>query len=500
MSSRWIVLAVVSSALFMISIDMTVLHTALPRVAHDLDATNSQKLWMINAYSLVMAGLLPGFGTLGDRIGHRRVFIRGLVVFGAASLAAAFAPSASLLIAARSLLAVGAAMMMPATISLLRLTFQEDSERAVAIGIWGSIASGAAAIGPLIGGALLGWFWWGSVFLINVPVVLIALMLARRYVPDYPGDPERHWDLWACALATVALIGLIHALKEAMKPDADPVPALAAAAIGALFGWLFHRRQQKLPAPLIDFSLFRGRRFAAGTVAALIASFALMGVEFVFSQQLQLSRGYSPLRAGLFLLPVAIGAIVAGPIAGSVLMRVGMERMLAATMAATALGLCLLAISAGAPFLWQAAVLAMLGLGAGGAMSAASTAIMIGAPENRAGMAGSVESVAYELGGTLGVAILGSLVAAIYTFTLAAPGQIPPGSLVRASIDQALLAAESMPAEAAAYLVDAARTAFDAGATVAYGLAAGLVAAFAAGIAFMARRHGEAAGASSDKL
>ena len=499
MSSRWIVLAIVSSALFMISIDMTVLHTALPRVVHDLDATNAQKLWMINAYSLVMAGLLPGFGTLGDRIGHRRVFMWGLVVFGAASLMAAFAPTAGLLIAARSLLAVGAAMMMPATISLPRLTFHEDRERAIAIGIWGSIASGAAAIGPLIGGALLGYFWWGSVFLINVPVVLIALILARRHVPDYPGDPERHWDLWTSALVTVALVGLIYGLKEAMKPDADFVQALAAAGIGMLFVWLFHRRQLQLPSPLIDFSLFRNRRFAAGMVAALIASFALMGVEFVFSQQLQLSRGYSPLQAGLFLLPIAIAAIVAGPIAGSVLMRVGLERMLAATMAATALGLCLLTVSADAPLLWQAVVLAILGLGAGGAMSVASTAIMINAPENRAGMAGSVESVAYELGGTLGVAILGSLVAAIYTFTLAGPAEVSWGSLVRDSIDQALLAAETMPADAAARLTDAARTAFDTGALVAYGLAAALVAAFAAGIALMARRQGRAVAPSSGK-
>lgn len=180
-------------------------------------------------------------------------------------------------------------------------------------------------------------------------------------------------------------------------------------------------------------------------------------------------------------------------------MRVGMERMLAATMSMTALGLLLLALSADAPFLWQAAVLALLGLSAGGAMSAASTAIMINAPENRAGMAGSVESVAYELGGTLGVAILGSLVAAIYSLTLTTPAEIAQGSLVRDSIDQALLAAETLPADAAARLTDAARTAFDTGALVAYGLAAALVAALALGIALMARRQGEEAAPSSGK-
>ncbi|MET3792049.1 MFS transporter [Aquamicrobium terrae] len=486
MTSRWMVLAIVSSALFMVSIDMTVLHTALPRVVHDLDATNSQKLWMINAYSLVMAGLLPGFGTLGDRIGHRRVFMWGLVVFGLASLAAAFAPSATLLIAARSLLAVGAAMMMPATISLLRLTFLQDRERAIAIGIWGSIASGAAAIGPLIGGALLAHFWWGSVFLINVPVVLATLVLTRLYVPDHPGNPERHWDLWTSALVTVALVGLIYALKEAMKPDPDLVQALAAAGIGVLFGWLFHRRQKGLPSPLIDFALFRNARFATGTVAALIASLALMGVEFVFSQQLQLSRGYTPLQAGLFLLPIAIAAILAGPTVGAVLMRVGVERMLAAMMALTGLGLGLLTLSGDMSLVWQATILAILGFGAGGTMSVASTAIMISAPEDRAGMAGSVESVAYELGGTLGVAILGSLLAAIYSLSLVPPAGIQAGPLVRDSIDQALLAAESLPPDAAARLTEAARTAFDQGALASYGLATVLVAALALAMAIRA--------------
>ncbi|MFA5538530.1 MAG: MFS transporter, partial [Gemmobacter sp.] len=167
--NRWLVLAIVSSALFLIVIDMTVLYTALPRLTLDLDATASEKLWIVNAYPLVVAGLLPGLGTLGDRLGHKRLFMAGLVVFGAASLAAAFSPSPAALIAARVALAVGAAMMMPATLSIIRLTFTDEAERAFAIGIWAAVASGGAALGPVIGGLLLEWFWWGSVFLINVP-------------------------------------------------------------------------------------------------------------------------------------------------------------------------------------------------------------------------------------------------------------------------------------------------------------------------------------------
>lgn len=488
MSSRWIVLAIVSSALFMVSIDMTVLHTALPSVVHDLGATNAQKLWIANAYSLVVAGLLPGFGTLGDRIGHRRVFMWGLVAFGIASLAAAFAPSAALLIAARVLLAVGAAMMMPATISLLRLTFQEDRERAVAIGIWGSIASGAAAIGPLIGGALLAHFWWGSVFLINVPVVLVTMVLARRYVPDHAGNPARHWDLWTSALITVALVGLIYGLKEGMKPDADFVHAIAGIGGGVLFAWLFQRRQKGLPSPLIDFSLFRNTRFTAGIVAALVTSLALMGVEFVITQQLQLSRGHTPLQAGLFLLPIAVASFLAGPAIGSVLMRAGVERMLAAMLAVTGLGLGLFTLSGGTSLVWQAAALALFGFGAGGAMSAASTAIMISAPEDRAGMAASIQEVSFELGAALGVAVLGSLMAAIYTVSFAPPSDVLAPALAWDSIDQALIAAESLAPDAAARITETARAAFDRGAIVSYALGTALVAALALGIGILARR------------
>lgn len=190
--NRWLVLAIVSSALFLIVIDMTVLYTALPRLTHDLGATASEKLWIVNAYPLVVAGLLPGLGTLGDRLGHRRLFMAGLAVFGMASLFAAYAPSPSVLIATRVLLAVGAAMMMPATLSIIRLTFTDEDERAFAIGVWAAVASGGAALGPVVGGLLLEYFWWGSVFLINVPVVAVAFALAAALLPRRAGDPARH--------------------------------------------------------------------------------------------------------------------------------------------------------------------------------------------------------------------------------------------------------------------------------------------------------------------
>jgi len=214
---RWLVLGILSSALLLIVIDMTVIYLALPSLTYELRATANEKLWIVNAYALTVAGLLPGMGALGDRFGHKRMFVAGLVVFGLASLGAAFSPSPALLIAARVALAVGAAMMMPATLAIIRHVFDDDRERALAFGIWAAIASGGAAFGPVVGGVLLEHFWWGSVFIINVPIVLLALVLALRWVPTRPGNPERPFDLLASLWIMGALVGLTLAIKDSRQ-------------------------------------------------------------------------------------------------------------------------------------------------------------------------------------------------------------------------------------------------------------------------------------------
>lgn len=457
----WLVLAIVSAGLFLVGIDMTVLNVALPILAHELHATTSDKLWMVNAYSLILAGLLPGFGTLSDRIGHRRMFVAGLTVFGVSSAVAAFSPNPATLIVSRGLLAVGAAMMLPATISIIRVVFTRDQERAVAIGIWGSISAGATALGPILGGFLLDHFWWGAVFLINVPVVVATLFLTFLMIPPLPGNPGRHWDAITSAILTTALIGLLYALKGVLKVDIHWPEVTVAAAIGgtAFLGFLV--RQRALPSPLIDFGLFRNAQFSIGVAGALFASFVMVGLQFVLSQELQLVRTFTPLQAGLFLLPIAAGSFVASPALGTLLFRVGIERMMAAAVGFAALGLVLYVHTGPETAMtWQLAMLAVTGFGLGGMMAVGSTAIMINAPEEKAGMAGALEGISYELGGTLGVAIMGSVIASIYarSFSPPIPADLPASAWD--SLDQTLIAAGNMAVATAHPVIEAGKSAF----------------------------------------
>lgn len=459
--NRWVVLAILSSALLLITVDMTVLYTALPRLTHDLAASAAEKLWIVNAYPLVVAGLLPGFGTLGDRFGHKRLFVGGLAVFGTASLVAAFAPAPAVLIGARVLLAVGASMMMPATLSIIRLTFDDERERALAIGVWAAIASGGAALGPVVGGVLLEFFWWGSVFLVNVPVVLVALVLALRAIDHRPGRADRPWDAVGSLQLLVGLVAVAFAIKEVARAEGTWQTAMAAALAGALALAAFAARQNRLRHKLIDFSLFRDAGFAAGVAAALVASLAVVGVELAVLQRLQLVVGLSPLDAAILIMPVPLAAVVASPLAGLALPRLGVTNVLSGGLALAGLGLALYLVSFEAATAGAVAGFVLLGLGLGAAMSAASSAIMLHAPRERAGMAASIEEVSYELGGALGIAVLGSMLTAVYSLSLALPAGLTVPPAAHGSIDGALLAAETMRADAAAVLVAEARHAYD---------------------------------------
>ncbi|WP_440708524.1 MFS transporter [Herbiconiux sp. YIM B11900] len=415
MTTRWILLATVSAGLLLITIDNSVLYTALPTLTRELGANATEGLWIINAYPLVMAGLLLGAGTLGDRIGHKRMFVIGLVVFGAASVLAAFSPTPEVLIGARGLLAVGAAAMMPATLALIRVSFDDQRERNIAISVWGSVAVVGAALGPIVGGALLEVFWWGSVFLVNVPVVLVALIATAIVAPGGDRDRSRPWDLLSSVQAMLGLGGLVVALKEATKADpAWPVLGVAAV-VGAVAFTLFLRRQIRLPYPLLDLRLFRIPALTAGVVAAGLSLFAVAGVELATSQYFQLVEGFTPLQAGLVVVSFAVGSLPSSLLGGAVLHRVGPRMLIAGGLGIAAVGVVLAIALLPAGWGGPVAGLVVAGLGLGFVMASASSAIVGSAPRHRAGMAASVEEVSYEFGGLVAVAVLGSLIFSIET-------------------------------------------------------------------------------------
>lgn len=482
---RWLVLAAVSAGLLLISVDMTVLYTALPTLSSELQATASERLWIINAYPLVMAGLLLGAGTLGDRVGHKRMYLVGLVLFGVASLVAAYAVNPAMLITGRAFLAVGAAAMMPATLSLIRITFVDERERGIAIGVWGTMAMVGAAVGPIVGGALLEFFWWGSVFLVNVPIVLVALVLAAVVAPGGSGSSERPWDLLASVQVMVGLVGTVYAIKELTSPDPS-VLAVAVAVVAAALGfWSFVRRQRGQTYPLIDFSLFRDPRILVGVLAAGMAMFALAGVQLVLTQRLQLVLGFTPLQAGTTVAAMALGALPVGVAVGALLYRVGTRPMIVAGLLTSAVGTVVVVLAASAPLAWTVAGLLVIGAGTGAAMTAASAAIVGNAPAHRAGMAASVEEVSYELGSLTGVAVLGSLMAAVFTRTVSLPDQVPPAAAE--GMDEALAVARDLDPAGSAELLAAAARAFDNGFLVTLVIAAGVLFT-AAAFAFLHKR------------
>lgn len=473
-SNRWMLLVTVAAGLLLITLDNSVLYTALPTLTRELDASSTQGLWIINAYPLVMAGLLLGTGTLGDRIGHRQMFLIGLVLFGIASLVAAFSPSANILIAARAFLAVGAAAMTPATLALVRVTFTVERERNFAIAVWGSLAVVGAALGPILGGFLLEHFWWGSVFLINVPVVIAAFVSTLIVAPKGEKDHSKPWDLVSSLQALVALSALVIAIKESAHAGQSWLVPAGALVVAVAASTLFVRRQSRLAFPLLDFAIFRNAAFTSGVMAAAFAMFAIGGIQLVTTQRFQLVAGFSPLEAGLLVSAAAVGSLPTALLGGAFLHRIGLRFLISGGLAAATLAVLLATWGLTHGLGWLIAGMALTGAGVGAAMSVASTAIVGNAPVHRAGMAASMEEVSYEFGSLLAVAFLGSLLSAIYTFSIA----LPPGAPEAAR--DSMSAALELAAQAGAGgqpVLEAASQAFDRGyQTVMYVIAAVLAA------------------------
>lgn len=430
---RWLLLMMVGLGLLLVTVDITILLTALPVLTHELHASAAEGLWIVNAYPLFSTGLLLGAGTLGDRIGHRRMYLVGLVIFGLASLMAAYAGSVAVLVLARVLQAVGASAMLPATLALIRVGFADERERALAISAWACLSLVGAILGPLLGGWLLGHFHWGALFLVNVPIIAVAWLGTWFVAPEQRNPNADPWDLPSSVLALLTLSSLVLAIKTATHPPIDLGLLGAALATGLVAGLAFVRRQRRLTHPLLDFSLFRNPAFAAGVLGAVSVTFTTGGVLLGVSQRFQWVAGYTPLQSGLLASVLFVGTLPSSILGGLWLHRIGLRRLISGGLAVGALGMLVAAQAlpwhpsglqaADEGLGWLVTGLLLAGLGLGATISVASTAIVESAPPHRAGMASSVEEVAYEFGALLSIALLGSLLTGLYTVFV----QLPPG-------------------------------------------------------------------------
>ncbi|MYS20539.1 MFS transporter, DHA2 family, multidrug resistance protein [Streptomyces sp. DvalAA-14] len=414
--SRWTVLVVLCVSLLVVALDATVLQVAVPSLTEDLRPGSQELLWIVDAYSLIAASLLILFGTLGDRIGRRRVLLLGYALFGAASAAAAFAPSPHILIGARALLGVGGAMIMPATLSILRQVFPDRRERAMAIGLWSAVAAVGAAVGPVLGGFMVEHWWWGSVFLINIPLMAVMLPLGRLLLPESRGGCDGPWDVLGALTAAGGILGVVFGIKR-LGGGAGPMDASVCLSLlaGAALLVLFVHRQRRREHPLIDVRMFTRVAFSTSVGCIVLAMLALVGLELIAGQYLQLVLGLSPFRTGLRLLPLTFAAIAAGLAGSRLLHRFGPRRMVVAGFLVTALAVLILTDmgQTDRPGLLTTGFV-LLGFGLETTLFGAYESMLSEAPAHQAGGAAAIGETSYQLGAGMGIALLGSVMNAVY--------------------------------------------------------------------------------------
>jgi DHA2 family multidrug resistance protein-like MFS transporter len=464
---QWIGLAVLALPSLLYSMDLTVLNLAVPHLVADLRPSSTQLLWIIDIYGFLLAGSLITMGTLGDRIGRRRLLLAGAAAFGVASVLAAFATSPALLIAARALLGVAGATLAPSTLSLLRNMFPDERQRTVAIGVWGASLSAGGAIGPLLGGLLLEWFWWGSVFLMAVPPMVVLLVLGPRLLPEYRDPAAGRLDLPSAALSLVAVLGVILGLKQLAQDGLGWSPALAVLA-GLVVGMGFARRQRTLADPLIDLRLFRTPAFSTAVATNTLGIFVMFGTFPFMAQYLQLVVGLSPLQAGLWLLPSGAAAILGSILVPVVLRRVRPGVAMVGGLLGMAVGVGLLTQADGAAGLAMVVAASVALPLTSGLVFLPATGLVVGvAPPQRAGAAAAISQTGWEFGGALGIAVLGSIGIAIYRSGMAdgVPAGVAPqaAAAARDTLGGAVDVAARLPGDLGAALLEAARTAFTQG-------------------------------------
>lgn len=465
---RWWALTALVLPVLLISMDATVLGFAVPVLSETLEPTSSQLLWIVDIYSFVLAGLLVTMGVVGDRIGRRRLLMIGSVGFTGASLIAAFSTSADMLIIARALLGVAGSTLMPSTLSLIRNIFPDDRERQTAIALWATAFAVGTTIGPILGGFLLEHFWWGSIFVVNVPVTLALLLVAPRLIDESRDPHPGRFDLPSAGLSMAAMFPVIYAVKTAAEHGLSLI-AGAALVLGIVAGVAFVKRQRRLTNPMIDIGLFRLPRFRMAVSGNLLACFGLAGSLFIITQYLQLVVGLSPLASGVALLPTSLVAALAMLASPTAARRFGPFTIIACGLAAGALGFVIMTqLHADSSMLAAIVAISVLNAGLSAAMTVAVDGILAAVPPERAGSGAAVSETANELGIALGTAILGSIMTAVYRpriDLLSAPAATLDAA--RESLGAAIVASHDVPDQVAHELATGAQTAFLAGAHVA---------------------------------
>ncbi|MEU8683442.1 MFS transporter [Streptomyces sp. NPDC048611] len=462
--NRWTVLIVLCVSLLFVALDTTILYVAVPSVTEDLRPGPVELLWIVDVYPLIAASLLILFGTLGDRVGRRRILLLGYGLFGLASAAAALAPNPQTLMVARALLGIGGAMIMPATLSILRQVFPDRRERAVAIGVWSAVAAVGAAVGPVLGGFLVENFWWGSVFLINIPMMAAMLLIGRWLLPESRGERNGPWDVIGAIVAALGVLGIVLGVKRIGSGAAVVGPTtLLPIVLGVLLLVLFVRRQRRRKDPLIDVRLFAVPAFGTSVVCIVLAMLALVGLQLIAVQYLQLVLGLSPLETGLRMLPLVFAAMAAGLTGSKMLQALGPRAMVSLGFVLTAVAvLCLTAMSAeDRPWLLSLGFV-LLGFGFQSTLFGAYESMLSEAPAEQSGGAAAIGETSYQLGAGIGVALLGSVMNAAYAPGLNHVDGVPARASASAahSLGEAYKVAAGLGDGARAALREAARDSF----------------------------------------
>ncbi|GHB74918.1 MFS transporter [Streptomyces cirratus] len=461
---EWIALGVLLLPVLLVSMDLTVLYFAIPSISEDLRPSGSEQLWMIDIYGFVLSGVLLTMGALGDRIGRRRLLLIGAVVFAAGSLLAAYASNPEMVISARALQGIGGATLMPSTLALIRNLFRDQTQRRTAVAVWSTGMAAGAALGPVVSGALLNGFWWGSVFLINVPVMLLLLVSAPFLLPEFRDAAAGKFDLISAALSLAVVLPVIYGFKR-IAVDGFSVPYVASIVVGLALAPVFLRRQRTSSDPMVDIELFRNRAFGASVTVNMLACFTLVGYSLFSTQYMQSVLGMSALKSALWTIPgtLAVGAVV--PVATVLVRTVKPAHIIGTGFAIATVALLMLTqVPAEDGLVLILIGIIALAVGLTPVLTLVTELVVGQVPPERAGTASALLQTGQELGGALGVAVLGSIGAAVYRNSpaLDAPAGVPAEALdpARETIGGALAAAGKLSGDASAHLVDAARAAF----------------------------------------